>query len=44
MYLLTVIDRSTGWVEADPMKSMEATMCVDAFITNWQPVHVITVD
>ncbi len=34
LYLLNVIDRSTRWVEADLMKSMEATMCVDAFISN----------
>jgi len=35
VYLLPVIDRSTQWVKAVPKKSMEARMCVDAFISIW---------
>jgi hypothetical protein len=34
-YLLTIIDRSTSWFEAVPLKNMEASMCVDAFISSW---------
>ncbi len=35
VYLLPVIDRSTRWVEAVPMKSMEARTCVLVFISIW---------
>jgi transposase InsO family protein len=31
-YLLTVIDRSTRWLEAVPLKGIEAATCADAFI------------
>lgn len=34
-YLLTIIDRSTRWVEAIPLRNMEASMCMDAFIAGW---------
>jgi hypothetical protein len=30
-YLLTIIDRTTRWLEAVPLRSMEATSCADAF-------------
>jgi hypothetical protein len=35
VYLLTIIDRSTRWFEAVPLRNMEASTCVDAFIANW---------
>jgi transposase InsO family protein len=35
VHLLIIIDRSTGWFEAVPMKSMEASTWVDAFISTW---------
>jgi hypothetical protein len=35
VYLLTIIDRSTRWVEAVPLRNMEASMCADAYIANW---------
>jgi transposase InsO family protein len=35
VYLLTIIDRSTRWFEAIPLKNMEASTCVDAFIYSW---------
>jgi len=35
VYLLTIIDRSTKWFEAVPLKNMEASTCVDAFISSW---------
>jgi hypothetical protein len=35
VYLLTNIDRSTGWVEAVPLRNMEANTCTDFFIANW---------
>ncbi len=35
MYLLTIIDRSTRWFEAVPLRNMEASTCADAFIANW---------
>ena len=34
-YLLTIIDRSTRWVEAIPLCRMEASVCMDAFIAGW---------
>jgi hypothetical protein len=35
VYLLTIIDRSTRWFEAVLLKNMEASTCVDAFISSW---------
>jgi transposase InsO family protein len=35
VYLLTIIDRSTRWMEAVPLCNMEASTCTDALITNW---------
>jgi hypothetical protein len=35
VYLLTIIDRSTRWFEAVPLRNMEASTCVEAFIANW---------
>jgi hypothetical protein len=35
VYLRTIIDRSTRWFEAVPLRNMEAGTCVDAFIANW---------
>jgi transposase InsO family protein len=35
MYLLTIIDRSTRWMEAVPLPNMEASTCTDALIANW---------
>jgi len=34
-YMLTMIDRSTRWLEATPLRSMEAATCADAFINTW---------
>jgi transposase InsO family protein len=33
MYLLTMIDRTTRWLEATPLK--ESASCVEAFLSNW---------
>ena len=35
VYLLTVVDRSTRWVEAIPLRNMEASTCKDSFISGW---------
>jgi hypothetical protein len=35
VYLLTCVDRSTRWLEAVPLKSMDAATCCDAFIATW---------
>ena len=34
-YLLTIIDRSTRWVEAAPMHSISAVDCADALVATW---------
>ncbi len=34
-YLLTMVDRTTRWLEAVPLRSMEAAACADAFIGTW---------
>jgi hypothetical protein len=34
-YLFTMVDRSSRWLEAAPLKSMLAEDCVDAFISSW---------
>jgi cleavage and polyadenylation specificity factor subunit 1 len=36
-YLLTMVDRSTRWLEAVPLKDMEATTVADAFTREWLP-------
>ncbi len=35
VYVLTVIDRSTRWVEAFPVKNIEATTCAEQFVAGW---------
>src|SRR5450830_455678 len=34
-YLLTMVDRSTRWLEAVPLKTMTAESCVGAFVATW---------
>jgi hypothetical protein len=34
-YLFTMVDRSSRWLEAAPLKSMAAEDCVDALISSW---------
>ncbi len=34
-YLLTIIDRSTRWLEAVPLRNMETATCVEALISTW---------
>ncbi len=34
VYLLTIIDSSTRWFEAVPLRNLEASTCVDIFIAN----------
>jgi hypothetical protein len=34
-YLFTVIDRSTRWAEAFPLKAVATTDCVDALVSGW---------
>jgi Integrase core domain/Integrase zinc binding domain len=34
-YLFTVIDHSTRWLEAVPIKNMEVRMCADALVDTW---------
>jgi transposase InsO family protein len=34
-YLLTMIDRSTRWLEAVPMRDMTAATCTSLFISTW---------
>jgi len=34
-YLLTIVDRSTRWLEAVPIRSITSTTCADAFIETW---------
>jgi transposase InsO family protein len=34
-YLFTIIDRSTRWVEAIPVKNMEAATTADALVAGW---------
>ncbi len=41
VYLLTTIDRSTGWVEAVPLRNMETNTFTDAFIANWVARFVV---
>lgn len=46
-YVLTMIDRSTGWIEAAPLLSITSKEVATAFISTWVPrfgvpLHVIT--
>ncbi len=34
-YLLTIIDRTTRWLEAVPLRNMETATFVEALITTW---------
>jgi cleavage and polyadenylation specificity factor subunit 1 len=34
-YVLTMIDRTTRWVEAVPLKEMAAAACTEAFVSTW---------
>ncbi len=34
-YLFTMIDRTSRWIEAVPLKDMEAATCADAFVATW---------
>jgi hypothetical protein len=34
-YLFTAIDRSTRWLEAVPLKTMDAASCADALVVAW---------
>jgi transposase InsO family protein len=36
-YLLTMVDRSTRWLEAVPLRDMEAATVADAFTREWLP-------
>ncbi|PAA92161.1 hypothetical protein BOX15_Mlig008949g9 [Macrostomum lignano] len=46
-YLLTMVDRSTGWLEATPLESITAEVVAHAFVSSWVsrygvPLYVIT--
>jgi hypothetical protein len=47
-YLLTMVDRTTRWLEAVPLRSMEAAACANAFIGTWVACYgvpaVVTTD
>jgi transposase InsO family protein len=34
-YLLTIIDRTTRWLEATPLRTMDARTCADALVSSW---------
>ena len=42
-FLLTVIDRSTSWLEALPLRDMEATTVAEAFVREWLPRYGVPV-
>ncbi len=35
LYLFTVIDRTTRWLEATPLKEASAASCIGAFLSSW---------
>jgi len=48
VYLLIMINKLTIWLEAAPLRSMEATVCADAFIstrvTRYSVPAIVTTD
>ncbi len=43
-YIFTVIDRSTRWLEAVPVKNLEATTAADALVESWISRFGVSVD
>jgi cleavage and polyadenylation specificity factor subunit 1 len=35
VYVMTMIDRTTRWLEAAPLKHISASSCVEAFLSTW---------
>ncbi len=35
MYLLTMVDRTSRWLEVVPLRAISAASCVDAFLSHW---------
>jgi transposase InsO family protein len=35
LYIMTMVDRTTRWLEAVPLRSMSASSCVEAFLSSW---------
>ncbi len=35
LYILTMVDRTTHWLEAVPLKNMSASLCVETFLSSW---------
>jgi hypothetical protein len=34
-YLMMMVDRTTWWVEAVPLKGIAAASCIEAFMSSW---------
>ncbi len=35
VYIMTMVDRTTRWLEAVPLKNISASGCVEAFLSSW---------
>jgi hypothetical protein len=35
LYIFTIIDRTTRWLEATPLKEISAASCIEAFLATW---------
>ncbi len=35
LYVMTMVDRTTRWLEAVPLKNISASGCVEAFLSSW---------
>jgi hypothetical protein len=35
MYMMTMVDRTTRWLEAVPLKSIAASTCIEVFCSSW---------
>jgi hypothetical protein len=35
LYMLTMVDRTTRWLEAVPLKNMSASLCEETFLSSW---------